>query len=217
MRLLVEKFQRVETLIEAVADSPVKNYYIEGIFLQANTPNRNGRIYPLKTLEKEVDRYVTESIEPAYLSSCGELNHPLDDPSVNPDRISHRNLTFNLEGNNFIGKAKILTETVCGKTVKILMDEGLKLGVSSRGLGSLQEKEGHSEVQDDFRLSTVDIVSEPSVSEAIVESIMEGKEWDFIDGKYVEVFRTKIKNASRKNLEEAKLSALDQFFKSIRI
>lgn len=217
MRLLVEKYKEVDTLIESAPDKVSKNYFIEGIFLQADTPNRNGRVYPLETLQKEVDRYIKESIEPGYLSSCGELNHPLDDPSVNPDRISHRNLTFRLEGKNFIGKAKILTETTCGKTVKILMDENLKLGVSSRGLGSLEKKEDYSEVQDDFRLSTVDIVSEPSVSEAIVESIMEGKEWDFIDGKIVEVFRTKIKNANRATLEEAKLKALQSFFKSISI
>lgn len=139
------------------------------------------------------------------------------EPSVNPDRISHRNLTLRLEGKNFIGKAKIL-DTTCGKQVKILMDEGLKLGVSSRAVGSLMEQEDHFLVQDDLRLSTVDIVSEPSVSEAIVENIMESKEWEYIDGHYVEITRNRIRSAvGKKNLEEAKLSALKDFLSNIKI
>ena len=139
------------------------------------------------------------------------------EPSVNPDRISHRNLTLRLEGKNFIGKAKILN-TTCGKQVKILMDEGLKLGVSSRAVGSLMEQEDHFLVQDDLRLSTVDIVSEPSVSEAIVENIMESKEWEYIDGHYVEITRNRIRSAvGKKNLEEAKLSALKDFLSNIKI
>ena len=217
-KLLVEtKFNEIEPSIETNKETKEKSYFIEGIFLQANTPNRNNRIYPLDILSREVDRYIKESIEPKYLSSCGELNHPASEPSVNPDRISHRNLTLRLEGKNFIGKAKIL-DTTCGKQVKILMDEGLKLGVSSRAVGSLMEQEDHFLVQDDLRLSTVDIVSEPSVSEAIVENIMESKEWEYIDGHYVEITRNRIRSAvGKKNLEEAKLNALKDFLSNIKI
>lgn len=216
MKLLVEKNFHVETLItESVDAAKQKEYFIEGIFLQADTKNRNGRIYPLAVLEAEVERYIKEAIEPCILASCGELNHR-DDPAVDPDRIAQRNLSLRLEGKNFIGKAKVL-DTPCGRIVKTLMDEGLKVGVSSRGLGSLVEKSDFSEVQNDFRLSTIDIVSEPSVSEAIVENIMESKEWDFIDGKYVEVFRENIKKANKSNLEEAKIREFKRFINSLKI
>lgn len=217
MKLLVERnFSNVETLIENNVNKE-KEYFIEGIFLQADNKNRNGRIYPLPILEKEVDRYINESINTNFLSSCGELNHR-DDPSVDPERISHRNLSLKLEGKNFIGKAKILIDQPCGKIVKGLMDEGLKLGVSSRAIGSLVEKEGYSEVQNDLRLSTIDIVSEPSVSEAIVENIMESTEWDYIDGKFVQLFRENIKQAKgKKNLEEAKIKEFHRLISSFKL
>jgi hypothetical protein len=216
-KLLVEKvFNNVETLIENDQRTKEKQYYIEGIFLQADTPNRNNRVYPLEILQAEVDRYIKESIETNLFSGCGELNHPASEPSVNPDRISHRNLSLRLEGKNFIGKAKILN-TDCGKLVKLLMDEGLKPGVSSRGLGSLTESDDHSIVQNDFRLSTIDIVSDPSVKDAIVDSIMESKEWEYIDGQYVEITRNRIRKASRNNLTEAKLLAMKDFLTNLKI
>lgn len=217
MKLLVEQnFSGVESFVENNVDKP-KEYFIEGIFLQADNKNRNGRIYPLPILEKEVERYIKESIDTNLLSCCGELNHR-DDPSVDPERISHRNLSLRLEGKNFIGKAKILIDQPCGKIVKGLMDEGLKLGVSSRAIGSLVEKEGYSEVQNDLRLSTIDIVSEPSVSEAIVENIMESTEWDYIDGKFVQLFRENIRKAKGKqNLEEAKIKEFHKLINSFKI
>lgn len=217
MKLLVERnFSNVETLIENNVNKE-KEYFIEGIFLQADTKNRNGRIYPLPILEKEVDRYIAESIQTKLLSSCGELNHR-DDPSVDPERISHRNLSLTLESKNFIGKAKILSKQPCGKIVTGLIDEGLKLGVSSRAIGSLVEKDGYSEVQNDLRLSTIDIVAEPSVSDAIVENIMESKEWDYIDGKFVQLFRENIRKAKgKKNLEESKIYEFHKLINSFKI
>lgn len=221
MRLLIEQnFSNVETLIESVVspEGKQKEYFIEGIFLQADNKNRNGRIYPLPILEKEVDRFITEQINTNSVTACGELNHPESDPSVNLERISHRILSLQKEGKNFIGKAKVLIAQPCGMIVKGLMDEGLVFGVSSRAIGSLVEKEGFSEVQNDLRLSTIDIVSEPSVTEAIVENIMEGREWDFIDGKFVQVFRENIRKAKgKKNLEEAKIREFDNLIKSFQL
>lgn len=216
MKLLIESDLTLDVAKSVQRDKGGKSYFIEGIFLQADTKNRNGRVYPEAVLDKEVNRYVTEVIDKNLIGSCGELCHPADSPEVNPDRISHRILSLTKEGKNYIGKAKILTEAPCGKIVKILMDEGLKIGVSSRALGSLQEVNGIQEVQDDLRISTVDIVGEPSVEDAIVDSIMESKEWDFVDGKIVEVFRERVKKSSMKNLEETKLRALKLFFSSLK-
>lgn len=216
MKLLIESDLTPEVGKTIQIDKTGKSYFIEGVFLQADTQNRNGRVYPQAVLDKEVDRYINEVINQNLISSCGELCHPADSPEVNPDRISHRILSLNKEGKNYIGKAKILTETPCGKIVKILMDEQLKIGVSSRALGSLQEVNGVQQVQDDLRISTVDIVGEPSVKDAIVDSIIESKEWDFVDGKIVEKFKERIRKASKNKLEEAKLQALKMFFSSLK-
>jgi hypothetical protein len=217
MKLLIESDLTPEVATEVQNDKAGRTYFIEGVFLQADTQNRNGRVYPQAVLDKEVERYINEVIDLNLVNSCGELCHPADSPEVTPDRISHRILSLTKEGKNYIGKAKILTDFPCGKLVKGLIDEGIKVGVSSRALGSLMEVNGAQEVQDDFRLSTVDIVSEPSVRDAIVEAIIESKEWDFVDGKIVEIVTEKIKSASRRNLEEAKLKALSIFFSSLKM
>lgn len=216
MKLLIESDLTPDVQKTIQRDKTGKSYFIEGVFLQADTQNRNGRVYPQAILDKEINRYIEEVINQNLISSCGELMHPENSPEVNPDRISHRILSLQREGKDYIGRAKILTETPCGKIVKILMDENLKIGVSSRALGSLQEVNGVQEVQDDLRLSTIDIVGEPSVKDAIVDSIIESKEWDFVDGKIVEKFKEKIKKSAKKNLEEAKLKALQSFFFSLK-
>jgi hypothetical protein len=218
MKLLIEQnFQDVGTIVEAVEvdGKKEKQYYIEGVFCQADTPNRNGRSYPLATMQKEVARYVKEAIEPGYLTACGELEHP-ERPNVSADRISHRILSLTMEGKNGMGRAKIL-ETPCGKIVQSLLDEGLKLGVSTRGLGSVTEQNAVNVVGDDFRLSTVDIVTEPSCRDAVVESIMEGKSWAFVDGHYIEVLQDSVKKANKKQLDEAKTRAFRHFMNSLQI
>jgi hypothetical protein len=218
MKLLIEQnFNNVGSIIESleVDGKKEKQYFIEGIYMQADTPNRNGRSYPLSTMTREVNRYVKESIEPGYLTACGELEHP-ESPSINTERIAHRMLSLQMEGKNAIGRSKVL-DTPCGKIVKSLMDEGLKIGVSSRGLGSVSESNGVNVVQDDFRLATVDIVAEPSCRDAVVESIMEGKEWAFVDGEYIEILREDVKRAKASQLEEAKLRAFTKFMNSLHI
>ncbi len=160
-----------------------KEYYIEGIFLQSEKKNRNGRIYPESVMDQAVSKYIKEYIETGR--ACGELNHP---PTIelNPDRFSHRIVSLVKEGNNYIGKALIL-DTTCGKNVKAMLDGGVKLGVSSRGLGTLQIKEGTKMVGDDFFLKTVDIVQDPSAQDAFVNGICEGVEYTYdTNGKLVE-------------------------------
>lgn len=179
MKLITEITESVEYIAEANA-SGSKDYYIKGVFLQGNIKNRNGRMYRTETLDKEIKRYNTEYIEKnrAY----GELGHP-QGPTINLDRVSHMIKELSKDGNNYIGKAKIMTETPMGRIVKNLIDEGASLGVSSRGMGSLkQNKQGIAEVQNDFYLATAaDIVADPSAPEAFVEGIMEGVEFWFDD------------------------------------
>lgn len=194
-----------------------KNYFIEGVFLQAEIKNRNGRVYPKEVMEKEVNRYMTESVQ--RNRAYGELGHP-DSPTINLDRVSHMIKELRLEGNNYVGKAKIM-DTPYGKIVKSLIDEGASLGVSSRGMGSLKTaSDGTALVQGDFMLATAaDIVADPSAPDAFVQGVMEGREWMFVDGKFVEkdieeVVET-IKRASSKQLEEAKLYAFERFLRKI--
>ena len=173
MKLIKEHIEEVKLIVEA-KDGKGKDYYIEGVYLQSNLKNRNGRMYPKDIMEKEVKRYTNEYINKnrAY----GELGHP-DSPTINLDRVSHMIKSLKMEGNNWVGKAKIL-DTPYGKIVKALIDEGAQLGVSSRGLGSLVQKDGVNLVQDDFMLATAaDIVADPSAPDAFVEGVMEGKEW----------------------------------------
>ena len=209
MKLICELQEAVDyELVEAVNDKP-KQYYIEGIFMQSETKNKNGRIYPLEVLEKEVKRYVKEYVEPKR--AFGELGHP-DGPTVNLDRASHMITSLVKEGSNFVGRAKIL-DTPNGKIVKSFIDEGARLGVSSRGMGTLksESKDKAQIVQNDFFLATAaDIVADPSAPNAFVEGIMEGKEWIWDNGllqeKDIERARRNILNATSKTLEEVKLN-----------
>jgi len=217
MRLIREVFEQTNTIVESKLGKG-KEYFIEGIFLQSELKNRNGRMYPESVMDNEVGRYIKESVDKnrAY----GELGHP-DTPSINLDRVSHMIVSLRKEGTNYIGKAKIL-ETPMGQIARGLLDGGANLGVSSRALGSLQtNNEGVQIVQDDFMLSTAaDIVADPSAPDAFVRGIMESKEWVFVDGKFVEQHieeaQRSIRRASSRNLEEAKIYAFQKFLSKIR-
>ena len=216
MKLIKEVFENHNVLIEEGKNGK-KNYFIEGTFLQSEIKNRNGRMYPEQTMDKEVNRYIKEYVDKnrAY----GELGHP-DTPSINLDRVSHMITSLKKEGTNWIGRAKIL-ETPMGMIARGLLDGGANLGVSSRAMGTLQEKDGVQVVQDDFMLSTAaDIVADPSAPDAYVQGIMEGKEWVFVDGKFVEKdveeAQRFIRKASSKRLEEAKIRAFMDFLSKIQ-
>jgi hypothetical protein len=217
MRLIREVLDTTNLIVESKLGKG-KEYFIEGIFLQSELKNRNGRMYPESVMDTEVNRYIKESVEKnrAY----GELGHP-DTPSINLDRVSHMIVSLRKEGTNYIGKAKIL-ETPMGQIARGLLDGGANLGVSSRALGSLQtNNEGVQIVQDDFMLSTAaDIVADPSAPDAFVRGIMESKEWVFVDGKFVEQHieeaQRSIRKASSRNLQEAKIYAFQKFLSKIR-
>ena len=182
VKLISEQVQDVEYITEEKEDGK-KNYKIKGVFMQADIKNRNGRVYPMEILQKEVKRYNKQYINEKR--AFGELGHP-DGPTVNLERASHMITGLYPDGKNFIGEAKILS-TPMGNIVKNLMDEGAKLGVSSRGIGSLDQKNGANYVRDDFYLATAaDIVADPSAPNAFVEGIMEGKEWIWDNGTLVE-------------------------------
>ena len=206
MKLICELQESVKyELIEE--DGKPKKYFIEGIFMQSEKKNKNGRVYPLPVLEKEVNRYVKEYVESKR--AFGELGHP-DGPTVNLDRASHMITSLKKEGKNFVGRAKVL-DTPNGKIVKCLIDEGARLGVSSRGMGTLKHDKKAQVVQDDFYLATAaDIVADPSAPNAFVEGIMEGVEWIWDNGllkaQDVERARDNIRKTSSKGLEEVKLS-----------
>jgi len=206
MKLICELTETVDyELVEE--DGKPKKYFIEGIFMQSEKKNKNGRIYPLDVLEKEVDRYVKEYVEPKR--AFGELGHP-DGPTVNLDRASHMITSLTKEGKNFVGRAKIL-DTPNGKIVKSLIDEGARLGVSSRGMGTLKPDKKAQIVQNDFYLATAaDIVADPSAPNAFVEGIMEGREWIWDNGllkeQDIERARDNIRSASSRELEEVKLN-----------
>ena len=214
MKLITEQIDAVEFLIEESGSK--KTHFIEGVFLQADIKNRNNRVYSMDVLEKEVGRY-SES----YISkdrALGELGHP-EGPTVNLDRVSHKIISLQREGHNFIGKAKIL-DTPMGRIAKNLIDEGVKLGVSSRGIGSITEKNGASYVRDDFMLATAaDIVADPSAPDAFVEGIMEGKEWVWNNGilteRYISSIKKQLDSATLYNIQERKVSAFEQFLKGL--
>ena len=189
MKLISEAVEDVEYITEE-ADNGKKNYKIRGIFMQADIKNRNGRVYPYEVLEKEVRKYNKNFINEKR--AYGELGHP-DGPTVNLERVSHMITKLHPDGKNFMGEAKILG-TPMGNIVKNLMDEGAKLGVSSRGMGSLDSKNGANYVRDDFYLATAaDIVADPSAPNAFVEGIMEGKEWVWNNGSLVEAHVAELK------------------------
>ena len=215
MRLIAEEITTVDFICEDSKDGK-KNYFIEGVFLQAELKNRNNRMYPLKTLSKEVAKYDENYIQKGR--ALGELGHP-DGPSINLDRVSHKILSLKEDGNNFIGRAKLL-DTPMGGIAKNLLDEGVKLGVSSRGMGSIRKEENCNVVMDDFMLATAaDIVADPSAPDAFVDGIMEGKEWVWDNGVLKEAKVSQIKKeidqATLLNLQERKVSAFEAFLKSL--
>jgi hypothetical protein len=214
MKLITEVNERIKIITEG--KGPNKSHFIEGIFLQGEMRNRNGRVYEMHVLENEVNRYNQTFVEKNR--AFGELGHP-DGPTINLERVSHMIKELYRDGTNFIGKAKIM-ETPYGKIVKNLIDEGASLGVSSRGLGTLREQNGVSYVNDDFKLSTAaDIVADPSAPDAFVRGIMESREWVWDSGvlKCVELenYKKQISGASKRNLEEAKLNAFKDFLSKL--
>ena len=216
MKLIREEIESVEFLVEN--RNGKKSMYIEGVFLQGDIKNRNGRMYPMETLRKEVGRYNENHVQSGR--ALGELGHP-DTPTVNLDRVSHKIVSLKESGANFIGKAKILG-TPMGKIASSLIDEGVKLGVSSRGIGSLRPtREGVNVVGDDFMLATAaDIVADPSAPDAFVEGIMEGKDWVWDGGILREKFAEKTYKTintlvDQKTLDEKKLSLFNDFLSNI--
>lgn len=213
MKLIAEIVEDVEYITEGAN----KELYIEGIFLQSEMKNRNGRIYPKNVMEREVSRYMKEYVHAGR--AFGELGHP-EGPTINLDRVSHMITSLKESGNNFVGRAKIMN-TPMGNIVKNLIDGGAKLGVSSRGMGSVKiNNEGINEVQDDFYLATAaDIVADPSAPDAFVQGIMENREWMFLDGSwtYQHIDETKkiIEQAKFKQLEEVKLRVFENFLHGI--
>ena len=214
MKLITEAIENVEVITEGKGAD--KKLYIEGVFLQSDLKNRNGRMYPFQVLEKEVGRYNEEYIKTSR--ALGELGHP-DGPTVNLDRVSHRITSLTAEGTNFIGRAQIL-DTPMGKIASSLLGEGVKLGVSSRGMGSIDRREDCNVVMDDFMLATAaDIVADPSAPDAFVNGIMEGKEWVWDNGILKETKAAKyqryISDATRQNLEERTLKVFDNFLSGL--
>tara|TARA_B100001113_G_scaffold341531_1_gene326765 strand:+ start:684 stop:1331 length:648 start_codon:yes stop_codon:yes gene_type:complete len=215
MKLITEQIEPVEMLVEETDGK--KDTYIKGIFLQTEITNRNGRMYRYETMAREVNKYNEEFIRRGR--ALGELGHP-EGPTINLDRVSHKIVELQPEGKNFIGKAKLL-ETPMGKIAKNLLEEGVQLGVSSRGLGSLKKEGTTNVVADDFILSTAaDIVADPSAPDAYVEGIYEGKEWTLIDGKIkeaqIEAVKEALDNAPNPEvLAERKLRAFEQMLRSL--
>ena len=216
MKLITEEIEQVEVIVEN--RNGKKNLFIEGVFLQGEIKNRNGRMYPMQTLAREVGRYNENFVEKGR--SLGELGHP-DGPTVNLDRVSHKIVSLKESGNNFIGKAKILS-TPMGKIASNLLGEGVKLGVSSRGVGSLNKtNEGYSVVGEDFTLATAaDIVADPSAPDAFVDGIMEGKDWVWDGGILRERIATKTYKrintlVDQNKLDEKKLSVFEDFLANL--
>lgn len=215
MKLITEVNEQVRYITEEKEGK--KALYIEGVFLQSNIKNRNGRMYPGEIMEKEINRYMKEAVE--NNRAFGELGHP-DGPSINLDRVSHIITELRRDGDNWVGKAK-LTETPMGNIARGLIESGGQLGVSSRGLGTLKEnRDGIQVVQDDFHLATAaDIVADPSAPDAFVRGIMENKEWVVVNGVWTEqhcdMSKKYIKKASKKELEEAKLHVFEKFLRHL--
>ena len=216
MKLITEEISSVKFITEGKGAK--KKMYIEGVFLQGNLKNRNGRMYPVNTLAKEVGRYTESFIQKGR--ALGELGHP-DGPTVNLDRVSHKITSLRQEGNNFVGKAQLL-ETPMGKIAKSLINEGVTLGVSSRGIGTLKEdRDGLKVVGEDFQLATAaDIVADPSAPDAFVNGIMEGKEWVWEGGILREQFVDETKKrintlVDQKALEEHKINLFNDFLSNL--
>jgi len=215
MKLITEMIEDIQYLVEEDKDTGKKNHFIQGIFMQAEQKNRNGRIYERKILENEVGRYNKAFVNKNR--ALGELNHP-EGPTVNLDRVSHMIKDLKFENNDVVGKAKLL-DTPMGNIAKNLVSEGAQLGVSSRGMGSLEEKNGAKYVKDDFMLSAVDIVADPSAPSAFVNGIMEGKEWIWDNGvlheKDINEYYKQIKNTSSRQLEENAIKLFENFLSKL--
>ena len=215
MYLITETTHRDIRFLTEATEKGEKQYFIEGVFMQSDVKNRNGRVYPQSILTKEIERYNEEFVQ--QNRAMGELGHP-EGPTVNLERVSHIIKDLRVEGKNVYGKAKIL-ETPIGKIAKNLLNEGCKFGVSSRGMGSLQEKNGVNYVQDDFMLATVDIVADPSAPNAFVNGIMEGKEWIWEGGvikeRQIEKYKKLIKESTRRNLEENAVRVFQDFLSKL--
>tara|TARA_B100001778_G_scaffold311965_1_gene295290 strand:- start:448 stop:1092 length:645 start_codon:yes stop_codon:yes gene_type:complete len=214
MKLIAEEIESVEFITEE--KNGKKSHYIEGIFLQGDIKNRNGRMYPIHVLANEVAKYDQKSIQTGR--ALGELGHP-DGPSINLDRVSHKITRLEQSGSNFIGRAKLLG-TPMGTIAKNLLDEGVKLGVSSRGMGSIRRENNCNVIQDDFMLSTAaDIVADPSAPDAFVDGIMEGKEWVWDNGiikeSQVAQIKKEIDSATLINIQERKISAFESFLQTL--
>lgn len=218
MLLITEQVNEVRFLVEEDKKTGQKNHFIEGVFMVAETKNRNGRVYPRHILERECGRYTNEYIKTNR--ALGELGHP-ETPTINLDRVSHMITSLRPDGNNFIGKAKIL-DTPNGKIVKSLLDSGVSLGVSTRGVGSLKPHNGYQLVESDFKLATVDVVSDPSGPGCWVQGIMENYDW-YIDNatgewqkRYIEHSRNVLREASRHDIEEVALKIFENYISKLR-
>ena len=214
MKLITEHLESVSYITEA-NEKGEKNVFIEGVFMQAEKENRNKRIYPKQVLAEATAKYVKEQVKTGR--AVGELNHP-EGPQINLDKVSHRITSLKFEGNDVVGKALIL-DTPMGKIVKGLVEGGVKLGVSSRGMGTVERRENKTYVKDDFILNTVDIVQDPSAPSAFVEGIMEGVEWVWDNGllkpQQIEEYETEIRKASSDRLAEAQENVWQDFLSKL--
>jgi len=214
MKLITEHIESVQYITEA-NDKGEKNVFIEGVFMQAEQENRNKRIYPKNVLAEATAKYVKEQVKSGR--AVGELNHP-EGPQINLDKVSHRITDLKWEGNDVVGKALIL-DTPMGKIVKGLVEGGVKLGVSSRGMGTVERRENKTYVKDDFILNTIDIVQDPSAPSAFVEGIMEGVEWVWDNGllkpQQIEEYETEIRKVSSSRLSEAQESIWQDFLSKL--
>lgn len=215
MKLITEQIDSDIQVITEARQNGSKDFFIEGIFMMADSKNRNGRVYESKILKPAVEKYIQEQVKQGR--AVGELNHP-DGPTINLDKVSHLITDLRFEGNNVIGKAKILN-TPMGQIVKGLLEGGVKLGVSSRGMGSLEERNGQNYVKDDFHLATVDIVQDPSAPAAFVNGIMEGVEWIVENGIFkpqeIEKIETEIKRTPKAQLAEAQVRVFQYFLSKL--
>lgn len=216
MKLISEYYENdIQCIVEKKEDGE-KKYTIEGVFAQAESKNRNGRVYPKMIMEKAVNKYVTEQV--SKKRAVGELNHP-EGPTVNLDKVSHLITDLKLEGNNVVGKAQIL-DTPMGRIVKGLLEGGVQLGVSTRGMGSLENRNGVAYVKDDFMLATIDIVQDPSAPDAFVNGIMEGVDWIWNNGvlesRIIETMETEIKKAPKSLRPEVQIREFKNFLSLIK-
>lgn len=216
MKLISEYYENnIQCIVEKKEDGE-KKYTIEGVFAQAESKNRNGRVYPKMIMEKAVNKYVTEQV--SKKRAVGELNHP-EGPTVNLDKVSHLITDLKLEGNNVVGKAQIL-DTPMGRIVKGLLEGGVQLGVSTRGMGSLENRNGVTYVKDDFMLATIDIVQDPSAPDAFVNGIMEGVDWIWNNGvlesRIIETMETEIKKAPKSLRPEVQIREFKNFLSLIK-